>query len=274
MRNYNFPVSFAATSGTRLCRVILNERFSPRELVGDFPKTITSRYLNDVVGRGMTIATYEEAPGNAIDIIISPNAKIDDVDRAIVLNLLDFGQDFEAERSTTIDAAIFFVENPTDASIDLLLEALESALTEAAAFMTERLAEFPPDDEFLAESWPQDWVDEQTYDWPGYHFFNFVMYYAQPFSRDERTFVHEFMNASHDINMWNGYNPGISAAQSVESGRSGTSFEIDVAESTVTYVIERTPCDPALSVKRFAEVMYERKGTWPERWDIGVEPED
>lgn len=274
MREYNFPVSFSPTSGDIFCRVVLDDRFSPRELINDFPKNITARYLNDVVGRGATIATYRKGQGNAIDIVLSKAAPISDVDRAITLNLLDFGQDYESPRSTTIKEAVFFVDNPQAMSVDQLLEALEAANTEAGLFMTARLAEFPPEDEYLASIWPQDWIDEQKYDWPGYHFFNFTLSYAGDLPPPDRDFAKQLMNASHDINMWDGYNPGQSAADSVASGRAGLSFEINAEGDTITYVVERTPCDPALSVKRLAEAMHERLGGWPQRWQIEVEPED
>ncbi|WP_128293089.1 hypothetical protein [Afifella aestuarii] len=274
MRTYNFPISFAAKTGDTLCRVVLNARFTPRELIGDFPKKITSRYLNDVISRVETIATYVEAAGNAIDIVVREAAAIADADRAIVLNLLDFGQDYESQRSTTIDEVVFFVDNPEAMSVNKLLTALETANVEAGAFMTARLAEFPPDDDYLESSWPQDWAADQEYDWSGYYFFNFVLTYAEDLPRNELDFAQRFMDASHDVNMWNGYNPGQTAAASVASERDGLSFEVEAEGSAITYSVERTPCDPAFSVKRLAEVMHGRLGVWPESWDIRVEPED
>jgi hypothetical protein len=274
MRKYNFPISFTANSDDIFCRVVLNERFTPRELINDFPKNITSRYLNDVMGRGKTIATYKESRGNAIDIGVDKETDISDVDRAIVLNLLDFGQDHESPRSTTIEEVTFFVDAPETMSAEKLLTALEAANTEAGLFMTERLAEFPPDDDYLEKKWPQDWIDEQKYDWPGYHFFNFALTYTHVLPQNELNFAHRLMDASHDVNMWDGYNPGQSASDSVTSGRHGTSFEIETEGDTITYAVERTPCDPALSVKRLADAIHERTGERPIRWHIGVEEED
>lgn len=274
MRKYNFPVSFKSALGNVFCRVVLDERFTPRQLINDYPKNITARYLNDVIGKGAVIATYRQAEGNAIDIVISATTLVSDVDRAVTLNLLDFGQDFDSPRSTTIKEVVFFVDAPGAASVDNLLETLEAANVEAGIFMTARLAEFPPTDEYLAKSWPQDWVEDQKYDWPGYHFFRFTLVYAKELASSDRDFAENLMNASHDVNMWDGYNPGLSAVDSVASGRAGISFEIDAEGSSIAYVVERAPCDPALSVKRLAEAIHERLGEWPQRWQIGLEPED
>ena len=221
----------------------------------------------------MPIATFAEAQGNAIDIFVRGTNVLSDADRAIVLNLLDFGQDYESARSTTIEAVIFYVDNPLVLSVESLLNALDAANFEAAVFMTERLAEFPPSDDYLETAWPQDWVENQKYDWPGYHFFYFELAYSRELTSAELEFARHFLDASHDVNMWNGYNPGQSAFASVSSGRNGLSFEVAAEGEAITYAVERTPCDPALSVKHFANVMYERIGIFPERWDIRLEPE-
>ncbi|MHC1551025.1 hypothetical protein [Phyllobacterium sp. K27] len=227
MRKYNFPVSFAPAAGDRFCRVVLHDRFASRELIDDFPKNITARYLNDVVGIGTTVATYREANETAIDIVVSQRTPISDIDRAIILNLIDFGQDYESSQSTTIKKVVFFLDNAQAMSVAQLLDALEGANIEAGLFMTARLAEFPPEDEYLATNWPQGWIGEQKYDWPGYYFFNFAMTYASALPQPDLDFAKQFIKASHDVNMWNGYNPGRSARQSVASDRAGMSFEID-----------------------------------------------
>ncbi|NSX92769.1 hypothetical protein [Agrobacterium tumefaciens] len=274
MRKYNFPVSFMPLSGGTMCRVILDERFTPEELINDFPKTITSRYLNDVLGRGRAIATFRAATDNSIEVDIDQSFSVSDVDRAITLNLLDFGQDYESERSTTIREAIFYTGAPETMSTDKLQEALEIANEEAGLFMTARLTEFPPSDPELVSTWPQDWVEDQKYDWPGYHFFHFSVEYGKALGQSDLDFATHFLNAAHDVNMWDGYNPGMSAAESVASGRAGLSFEVDGQNNKITYVLERSPCDPAFSVKLFVEAMQERIGDLPTRWEIGVEPED
>lgn len=274
MRKYNFPVSFVPLSGGTLCRVVLDERFKPEELINDYPKNITSRYLNDVLGQGRPIATFRVAADNSIEVTLDQKISVSDVDRAITLNLLDFGQDYESERSTTIKEAIFYTEAPETMSTDKLQAALEIANQEAGMFMTARLMEFPPSDEVLASKWPQDWVEDQKYDWPGYHFFHFSIKYGKGLTNQDTDFADHFLNAAHDVNMWDGYNPGMSAADSVASGRAGVSFEVDVQGNKIIYVVERSPCDPALSVKLLVEAMSERTGDWPTRWDIAVEPED
>lgn len=274
MRKYNFPVSFDSISEDVFCRVVLDERFTPGELLNDFPKTITARYLNDILGRGQAVATYRAGANNSIEILLSQSVVVSDVDRAIILNLLDFGQDYESERSTTIKEAIFFTHSPETMSAEKLQRALEAANEEAGLFMTARLLEFPPKNEYLASRWPQDWVEDQKYNWPGYHFFHFLIEYEKTLGRADLDFAVHFLNAAHDVNMWDGYNPGMSAAESVASGRAGLSFEVNVEDDGIAYVLERSPCDPALSVKRFVDAMNERTGQWPARWDIGVEPED
>ncbi|MBB5864272.1 hypothetical protein [Xanthomonas sp. 3058] len=274
MRKYNFPVSFRPLSADSICRLILDERFTPEALINEFPDTMTSRYLNGILGRGQAISTYRTAEDNSIEVLVDASVSVSDLDRAIVLNLLDFGQDYESERSTTIREAIFYTDAPEAMSSEKLQRALEAANEDAGVFMGARLRDFPPDDEDLASEWPQDWVEDQKYDWPGYHFFQFSIAYSKPLAQADLNFANHFLNAAHDLNMWGGYNPGMSAAELVASGRAGLSFEVDAQDNQITYVLERPPCDPALSVKLLVEAMHERTGDWPTRWDIGVEPED
>ncbi|MBB5866311.1 hypothetical protein [Xanthomonas sp. 3058] len=177
MRKYNFPVSFQSSPEDLICRIILDGRFTPEDLISDFPKTITSRYLNDVLGRGRSIASCRTTGDNSIEVRIDQSISVSDVDRAIILNLLDFGQDHASERSTTIKEALFYTDSPETMSAEKLQRALEAANEEAGLFMSARLTDFPPSDEDLASEWPQDWVEDQKYDWPSYHFFHFSIEY-------------------------------------------------------------------------------------------------
>lgn len=273
MRTYNFPVSAKPASGDTLCRVVLNPRFTAKALIDDYPKTITARYLNDVLSANEAAAGYVAADERSIDIVVRPGTNLTDADRAIVLNLLDFGQDFENDRSTTVEEVIFF-RSIGGAMPETLLDALALANAEAGTFMTERLAWFPPADEYLEKSWPQDWTESQRYDWPGYFFFNFEIEYADAFTPDTARKIEAVLNALHDINMWNGFNEGMTALRSVQAGRAGLSFDIWVEGSTIGYTVERTPCDPALSLKLLVSIVRDRFGVEPVRWNIAVEPED
>ena len=103
MRAYNFPVHTAPDDGSdRVFRLVLDPRFSAAEMLADYPRNVVQPFLDIVIAEGKQPALFKAAGPHAIDVSMPAPHRVSDADRAILTNLMDFGQDFDSARSTTI----------------------------------------------------------------------------------------------------------------------------------------------------------------------------
>jgi hypothetical protein len=242
MRAYNFPVRFVDPSPPiAQCRVYFNSRFEAADMVDDFPKNVTSGFLNKVAkAAGTADYAYRVAAGNAVEIFTPSEApRLSDAQRAILLNLMDFGQDFESDVSTTIEAVEFPVSSASDYSADKLLTALAAENDAAVARMSALMLEFPTDNEDAARDWPSE--DHERY------FYQVRLELAKPMPQSAVAEFKEMLKALHEANMWTGYSTELNIEQIMQSGRTGLSYEIEVEHDVVSYIVERPACNPALS---------------------------
>jgi hypothetical protein len=242
MRKFNFPVGFIVSEDSAThCRVRFNSRFDAADMVDDFPKNVTAGFLNHVVkAPGAADFIYRVAPENSIEIISAAGtSSFSDAHRAILLNLMDFGQDFESDVSTTIEAVEFPVSSDVGHSAEKLLAALVSANDAAVARMSALMQDYPTDNEDAAASWPSE--DYERY------FFQVRLELAKPMPQSDVATIEEMLKTLHDANMWTGYSTELNVEQIMESGRTGLSYEVEVEPNVVSYIVERPACNPALS---------------------------
>jgi hypothetical protein len=242
MRKYNFPVGFVdAAKSSVLCRIRFNPRFEAADMVDDFPKNVTAGFLDQVVrAPGAPPHGYRVADGNAVEIAGGDEARpLSDSQRAIVLNLMDFGQDFESEVSTTIDEVEFPVSGAASYSTDKLLAALTAENEAAVARMSALMQQFPSGSEDAARDWPSD--DHERY------FYQVRFEFSKPMQQTEMAGFEGMLKALHEENMWTGISPDRDVEEIIQSGRTGLSYEIDVDPGSMSYIVERPACNPALS---------------------------
>ncbi len=269
MRSYNFDVRFSTGEQQSIvCRVHFNPRFKARDMVGDFPRNVTSNFLNQVVSASATPGfSYREGPGNAVEIVAQGGQRtLTDSERAILLNLMDFGQDFEAERSTTIDDVEFPVSDPAGYSAEKLLQALEAENAGAIEAVDELMRRFPSGDDEAAGEWPTEDHDRYIY--------QALIAAEAPIAKPDADVLKRVMHALHEVNMWNGYSTDRGSKEAMQSGRTGISYEIAVEDDTFSYLVERPSCNPALSILWFWARMEERLGPPADGTNLFVSAED
>lgn len=255
MRKYNFAIRFTEEEpSSPLCRIRLNERFDAADMVNDFPKNVTVDFLNHVI-KSPTDRNYEyrAAAQNAVEIIAPGGPKsLSDSKRAILLNLIDFGQDFESERSTTVEEVEFPVHDSHSYTVERILEALEAETDAAIKFMNGLMREYPADSEDAAKEWPSE--DHDRY------FYQVRLEQTADMHSSVITEFEKMLDALHKVNMWNGFSADTTAEEAVRSGRTGMSYEIDVEPQAISYLVERPACNPALSVTWLWRRTQERIG--------------
>jgi hypothetical protein len=242
MRTYNFPVHLIETVHSKaLCRVRFNSRFKAADMARGFPRNVTTGFFNSVVkAAGAADYAYRVAAGNAVEIFTTSEApRLSDAQRAILLNLMDFGQDFESDVSTTIEAVEFPVSSASDYSAEKLLAALAAENDAAVARMSALMLEFPTDNEDAARDWPSE-----DHEW---YFYQVRLELAKPMPQSAVAEFKEMLKALHEANMWTGYSTKLNVEQIMQSGRTGLSYEIEVEPDVVSYIVERPACNPALS---------------------------
>lgn len=260
MRSYTFPVTFAQSKDPNaICRVRLNNRFTPRDMAADYPQNTTRFYLEEVLSEG-TPAQYVVASGNALDIH-SPVAKqITDAERAVLLNLIDFGQDFENDRSTTVEELVFFVPNPDDHTVAGLLQALDIRVSEARVGLTEAMIANPvdPDDPYIAKRWPE----------ADHHRYRYVLVWSFPTPVPNAVAARS--DGIHRLVMWNALSTTMTAKAAVEGKYTGVAYECFIDGTSVEYVVERPSCDPALAIDYLLSAMERVYGLSPSSSEITV----
>jgi hypothetical protein len=242
MRAYNFPVRFVDPSPPiAQCRVYFVSRLEAVDMVDDFPRNVTAGFLNYVVKTPVAADfTYRASVGNAVEIFTtSETARLSDAQRAILLNLMDFGQDFESDVSTTIEAVEFPVSSASDYSADKLLAALAAENDAAVARMSALMQEFPSGSEDAARDWPSE--DHERY------FYQVRIDLSAPMQASEIAAFKSMLKALHEVNMWTGFSSDRDVQEIMQSGRTGLSYEIDVEPGSISYIVERPACNPALS---------------------------
>jgi hypothetical protein len=242
VRKYNFPVGFVdAKSSSVLCRIRFNARFDAADMLDDFPKNVTAGFLDQVVpAPAATAYGYRVADGNAVEIFGENGAQtFSDGQRAILLNLMDFGQDFESVVSTTIDEVEFPVSGAAVYSSEKLLAALAAENEVAVARMSALMQEFPSGSEDAARDWPSE--DHERY------FYQVRIDLSAPMQASEIAAFKSMLKALHEVNMWTGFSSDRDVQEIMQSGRTGLSYEIDVEPASISYIVERPACNPALS---------------------------
>ncbi len=269
MRNYNFSVGFtnADQSGV-VCRVRLNKRFAARDMVADFPKNVTSNFLNRFIpGPGGAGYTYRAGAGNAVEIVRREKARpLSDSERAILVNLMDFGRDFESEQSTTIDAVELPVDDPESYTAEKLLKALEAANNAAIVSMNDLMAQYPDADDDTAGEWPSE--DHDRY------FYQIRLAADAAIKSSDASELKSVLHALHEANMWNGYNTEQSVDEAVHSGRTGINYEIETEPQLISYLVERPSCNPALPIVWFWQRFESMLGRPAAETSIFVTAED
>lgn len=269
MRHYNFDVRFTLGEQSNIvCRVHFNSRFDAKDMVGDFPRNVTVNFLNQVISSPATDNfIFREGSGNSVEIVAPSGLRpISDSERAILLNLMDFGQDFEAERSTTIEYVAFPVTAADGQSAEALLQALESENSRAIAEVNELMQRYPSGDDDAAAEWPAEDHDRYIYQ-------ALIAAEAQ-IGRDDADALKKTMHALHEVNMWNGYSTERNPQEAMASGRTGISYEIFTEDSTFSYLVERPSCNPALSILWFWQFMESRLGPATDETNLFVSAED
>ena len=156
MRAYNFPVHTAPDDGSdRVFRLVLDPRFSAAEMLADYPRNVVQPFLDIVIAEGKQPALFKAAGPHAIDVSMPAPHRVSDADRAILTNLMDFGQDFDSARSTTISELVFTMVHPDEHVAGRFLEALARRNAEAVAFMNDIMR-------IVKEESPE--ILEQSYD--------------------------------------------------------------------------------------------------------------
>jgi hypothetical protein len=241
MRNYNFRVRFTpAKSPSVLCRIRFNQRFRATGMLDDFPKNVTTGFLDQVARtHGAPIPDYRLADNNALEIVIADVVQpFTDTERAILLNLIDFGQDFESKISKTIDEVEFPVPDATSLSIEKLLTALTDENKDAVARMNALMQEFPSDSEDAAREWPSE--DHERY------FYQLRIELPVLMPAADLARYKNMLKALHEVNMWTGFSATKGVQEIIRSGRTGSSYEIHVEPGSISYIVERPACNPAL----------------------------
>jgi hypothetical protein len=241
MRNYNFRVHFTqAQSLSVLCRIRFNQRFRAADMLDDFPKNVTTGFLDHVArAHGAPIHDYLLAENNALEIVCSHAQSFTDTERAILLNLIDFGQDFESKVSKTIDEVEFPVPDATSFSIEKLLSAMADENKAAVARMSALMQDFPSDSEDAAGEWPSE--DHERY----FYQLRIELPVAMPAADLVR--CKNTLKALHEVNMWTGFSADRGVQEIIRSGRTGSSYEIHVEPGSISYIVERPACNLALS---------------------------
>ncbi len=87
-----------------------------------------------------------------------------------------------------------------------------------------------------------------------------LLMFGTPMPPADAADFREALTALHDVNMHSGYCPDTSAEQAIRSGRTGISCEIEVEPRSITYIVERPACNPALSMIWLWRRIEERLG--------------
>ena len=269
MRKYNFGVRFIKpTSFGVLCRVGFNRRFDARDMIDDFLKNVADNYLNRLLRpQSAATYTYSIADDNSVDIVMPQGTRsTSDGERAILLNLIDFGQDFEAERSTTIDVVEFPVGDPRSYTVERLLAALKAENDGARTSMDDLMRHYPNEDEDAAAGWPS--ADH------GHYYYQIRLEFDGDINPIDTSAFNDFVEALQEVNMRNGYSVDTSAKEAVQSGRTGLSYEIEVRPRLISYLVERPACDPALSIVWLWRTAEQKFGRPTENSEIFVTAAD
>jgi hypothetical protein len=240
-RSYNFRIRFTqAQSPSVLCRIRFNRRFRAAEMLDDFPKNVTAGFLDQLaLMHGAPTSDYRLADDNALEIVSANGVQsFTDAERAILLNLIDFGQDFESKVSKTIAEVEFPVSDAASFSIETLLTALTDENKAAMARMSALMREFPSDSEDAARDWPSE--DHERY------FFQLRIELPVPMPAADLARYKSMLQALHEVNMWTGFSADRGVQEIIRSGRTGSSYELNVEPGSISYLVERPACNPAL----------------------------
>ena len=262
MRRHDFDVGFAPTGpdGPAL-RVVLNPRFTPGELIDDFPRNLITGYGRVVLG-GLELAP---AAGNAIAVRFG--TRLSDADRAVLLNLLDFGQDHVAARSTTIEAVEFLVPEPEGRSANGLMQALAEANAAAIARMSALMADYAVIEE----------ADHDRADWPEAQFWRYIytviLEFAPGLDPQHEAALADGMEVLHTAAMWSGFNTDMTQVEAIREGLSGVAYEIAGGDTEFQYIVERPGSNPALPVTLLLDRFGAATGRSPVAMQINVSEE-
>jgi hypothetical protein len=267
MRAYNFPVHTAPDDGSdRVFRLVLDPRFSAAEMLADYPRNVVQPFLDIVIAEGKQPSLFKAAGPHAIDVSMPAPHRVSDADRAILTNLMDFGQDFDSARSTTISELVFTMAHPDEHVAGRFLEALARRNAEAVAFMNDIMQRFPPEDDYSTRSWPDDLIERYS--------FGILLDYENSLDDHGLDLALRLLNCLHDVNMWNGFNTLADPQKAMMAGGSGISVEIGAENGAINYLVERPVCDPALSILILVEKIERLTGARPRSWKIHVEAAD
>ncbi|KGJ01720.1 hypothetical protein IT41_19410 [Paracoccus halophilus] len=264
MRKYNFPVrAVQADASEPLFRLVLDPRFSAAEMLADFPRNVVQPFLNVVLADGKQGSCFKAAGSHAIEVSLPSHIQVNDAERAILANLMDFGQDFESARSTTIGELVFFLTRPDENGPESFLDALAARNAEAVAFMNEVMLQFPPEDEYSTRTWPEELIER--------YYFGIVLEYGDLLDNKDMSAALGILDCLHDVNMWTGFSVKANPGDTMKAGGSGISFEIEAENGAISYQVERPACDPALSILILVEKIEKLTGARPRAWQIHIE---
>ena len=261
MRSFNFDVRFAQQAAkSPSLRVVLNERFDPAILLNDFPKNMLEGYARIALG-GMSLVPVPAE--NAIDV--SFGHALTDADRAILLNLMDFGQDHEEARSTTLDHVIVYGSDVSTGTG--LQEALSARNNAAVERMTALMSDFVliEEEEFDRTDWPTDLF------WR--YFYTVIVETGGAVTEGQLATLRDAMETLNAASMWLAFNPDMTVREAAEQGLSGISSEISSEDGTLTYIVERPGSNPALPVSLWLDLIAEQIGGAPSAMQINVTEE-
>lgn len=269
MRQYNFDVRFTEPdSFDILCRIRLARRFDARYVIDDFPRNVADGYLNRLLKKpSAPNFTYRTGSDNSVDILMSGETRsVSDGERAVLLNLIEFGQDFESELSTTIEVVEFPVKDPGSYTVERLLTALQAENDAARIIVNDLMMQYPSEDGDSAKEWPEEYHDR--------YFYQVRLEFETDIASGDVVEFKDALETLYRMNMWNGYSTDTSAENAVQSGRTGLSYEIEVGARLISYLVERPACDPALSIVWLWKMAEQKIGHPAQSSEIFVTSED
>lgn len=269
MRSYGFDVQFAKPRGDGvIARVSLNDRFAASEMVEDFPRNTVQELLDIILNPPLQTSPvrWQAGPNNSVDVVALEEMRIAPWHLAVMLNLVDFGSDFEEEVSQTLNALTLFHPRAADLTVDAVLSALDAENEAAAGFMSTLMAAHPSDEEFATTSWPLGMHTRFLYD--------LRLPLSRELTEDEKKRLNRLVVAWHRVTAWTGSTSTMAPETALGEGYSTFEHEFKVDDRRYEHFLRTPACDPALGFRHVLQWLKHELGVEPVEPDIYVSAAD
>lgn len=132
--------------------------------------------------------------------------------------------------------------------------------------MNDLMRRYPSEDEYAAREWPDAHHDR--------YFYQVRLEFDADMDPADAAEFENLLKALHQVTMWNGYSADVSAEDAVQAGRTGVSYEIEINPRSISYVVERPACNPAIAIVWFWRMAESRLGRPAQSSEIFVTAED